>query len=225
MHKGPPDMNKVDSLIVLMMCSYPSLYPTRADALKHLFCTHSCKWIDGHLVYRDRDELTPSGKTFSDEDAEISKYMDGITSDQMDDAEKRREEATVRMRVRRQNTERKFIIDNARYLAIELYSKLSYAPRNEFYRFDDMPSNAHPEWVDAAKELAYAVLEFKMGLPYLNQSLDYQTRTLQQIEEAKERCRAFLKKFVFGGQDESRATRLAKLRSEAKALGAEIIEN
>jgi len=44
-----PKLNKVDNIISLMMLAYPSLFPTRFSAMKHIFCCNGngYEWIDG----------------------------------------------------------------------------------------------------------------------------------------------------------------------------------
>lgn len=126
----------------------------------------------------------------------------------------------------RENAAAAFVHDNADLLARDRQEGFE---KTHWVTFDgqrllDLPEDAAPEWLEAAKELALAVLahqsDHKSG--YVE---EYKRTQAKQFATAQKVCRQFLERFkLISTNPYERATRAAELLREAQALGLNLTE-
>lgn len=202
----------VENTVRTMMELYPTLYHSRAVALLNLFDSYHAKWRNGELIRLEADDGRSSYLPYP-EPADVADPT---------------EQAEVRNVLfhRRENAKAQFVYDNAYLLARDTFSSFpkTYAVSFEGNRYDDIPEDVTPDWFEAAKELARAILVHKFR-PKDGMAKDYQDREQKDHDRSVVRCRQFLERFqVITPCPLERAARLTKLQREAEALGLALVD-
>lgn len=203
---------QVRDTVFTMMLRFPWSYPTRVDALLELFDSYNTQWEKGELVFQTPLDNKGSHLPFSpDKVADPENY----------------ESVSQVIAARQANAQAQFVFDNAYVLS---HDKSSYFRPSkpllfEGKRFADIPPDITPDWLEAAKELAWAVVQHK----FFNDG-SYGPAELERKQEQQERsvklCQQFLEKFkVIRPCPYERAARVTKLLQEAEALGLNLTES
>lgn len=204
----------VQQVVIKMMQDYPSLYRTRALALKRLFDSPSTRWVGGELV--DGEASTEPRKDYLPYKAEDVAFPNPDKS------------PSSVIFARQQNAAAQFVHDNAALLSKDTnsgFDSREYHLTFEGRRFTDMPADVTPEWLEAAKELAFAVIAHQRDT---QRPMDpkMQKHAEEQQDAAKKLCQQFLERFkaVPGPDPWVRAHRVKELYREALALGLLLTE-
>ena len=141
-------MNVVDT-VTAMIKAWPTMYETRADALKHVFTSRYWQWVDGQLVSTEPSELNVD---------KVSPFRH-----QEDDTNERIYE---RVRSSMQNALVKWRLENAELLAQDNYSHFTHTclciptddptwgiPNGD--HLTDMPEGVQDDWKEAAITTAH----------------------------------------------------------------------
>lgn len=202
----------VENTVRKMIELYPTLFSTRAMALLSLFDSYHAEWRNGELIRLESDDDSRS-------------YLPYPSPDEIADPAESEGVRDVLFH-RRENAKAQFTYDNAYLLARDKFSSLpkTYAVSFEGNRFDDIPDDVTPDWLEAAKELAQIVLIHRFK-PKDGMAKDYQEREQKDHDRSVERCKQFLERFqVIKPCPYARAARMTALRREAEALGVEVVE-
>jgi hypothetical protein len=202
----------VESTIRNMIERYPSLYRSRAMALLSLFDSYHVEWHNGELISLEHDEAKSSYLPYP----ALTDVADPAGPDDVRDV----------LFKRRENAKAQFTHDNAYLLARQTFSSLpsTQAVSFEGNRFDDIPEDVTPDWLEAAKELARIILVHKFK-PKDGVNKEYLERDQKWHDFSVERCKQFLERFqVITPCPLERAARMTALRREAEALGVEVVD-
>lgn len=205
--------------VTQMLRSYPSLYPTRVTALLHLFDSTETIWKDGELIHTD-PTMYERNNYLDDETADQAAYEKALHTDRESDM------ARDLLFTKRENARKRFVHDNAALLAADTSSNFRKGRAIDFKgrRFDDIPEDVKPEWLEAAKEVAFAVLAHKF-INLNGYNAEYAQRFERELEQSKRVCTQFLERFkVVQICQFARAARIAELQREAAALGLSLVD-
>jgi hypothetical protein len=141
-------MNVVDT-VTAMIGAWPTMYETRADALKHIFTSRYWQWVDGQLINTEPSELNADG---------VSPYRHYEDDDD--------EPVYVRVRNSKENALLTWRLENAELLAQDDYSRFTHTclciptdndswgiPNGD--HLADMPENVQDDWKQAAISTAH----------------------------------------------------------------------
>ena len=132
-------MNVVDT-VTAMIKAWPTMYESRADALKHVFTSSNWKWENGQLVPDEPSEIHSS---------------DSCTNAFAEIADDR--SVSARLRISRRNLLTRWRQDNAALLATEEYPRFTHSCLwlpDSWNRFFDMPDDVQDDWKQAAHDTA-----------------------------------------------------------------------
>jgi len=130
-------MNVTETVVTLIK-NWPTLYQSRADALKHIFTSAYWSWVDGRLVPNDASEI-------ESEDT----YLRPVDTNAR---------PVDQLYVSKENLLATWRVDNAELLAqednlMQPTHDCIWLP-DSYNRFMDMPEDVTPEWKKAAIETA-----------------------------------------------------------------------
>lgn len=202
----------VERTVRNMIELYPTLYRSRAMALLSVFDSYHVEWRNGELI-----SLEPHD--------DKSSYLPYPEPKDVADPAGPQDVRDVLFH-RRENAKAQFTHDNAYLLARDTFSSLpsTQAVSFEGNRFDDIPEDVTPDWLEAAKELARIVLVHKFK-PKDGLNKEYLEREQTWHDLSVGRCKQFLERFqVITTCPSERAARLTALRREAEALGVEVVD-
>lgn len=130
-------MNVVETVTVLIK-NWPTLYPNRATALKHVFTSPRWQWVDGELVPESDHEIV--------RDESLSPLHDEVKGD-LDE----------QLRTSKRNAIVDWTVANAELLAQDTMSSPEHnclwLP-DSYNRFNDMPEDVADDWKAAALDMA-----------------------------------------------------------------------
>lgn len=151
----------LDITVAGLMRSKPNIFRSRALALLWLFSSPFVRWVDGELV-PEGGEWSPGASSLphSDRDLANAKHdLDSGNAARLSPSLAARQ-LSLYLAMLRENHEAAFTIENAEFLAKDEFSQFptDYTVNFNGLHFDDMPADVKVEWVDAADELAIAIL-------------------------------------------------------------------
>lgn len=199
----------VQDTVFGMMRAYPTMYRSRVMALARLFDSYDSEWVNGELI----DNAPRSGGDFLP-----------YPPDKLVETEDQHELNNV-LFARRQNAKAQFVYDNAGLMSKDLYSAFGKHSTIRFAgrHFDDIPADISPEWLEAAKELAQAVVGHKY-YPNTTYAADYTLNQAKEEAASLAICNQFLERFRVKAIDPIvSAARLSVLTREARALGYSLV--
>ena len=182
----------VHDTVTMLITNWPTMYTSRADALKHCFTSPRWSWVDGELVAEDESELVRD-ETFSP----LHEKVEGDIDQQL--------------RTSKRNAIATWTVENAALLAQDTMS----TPTHDclwlpdcYNRFADMPENATEDWHEAALDML--------------RTLWFMTKKAAKGTHEYNAHRTLMVSMVRYGLASTETTekRLAELREEVAALEA-----
>lgn len=201
----------VKDTVLKMMRYFPQLYPTRVDALLRLFDSFDTKWVNGELV-----DLEAYDESFP--------YLSYSAEEVADPTDDRKLSDVIANRW--ENAKAQFVHDNAYLMALDPFSHFRSDKTLSFEgnRFRDIPADITEDWMDAAKELARAVMAHKY-FPKRQYAPQEVERQRDAVAASAKICEQFLERFkVITPCPYARAARVKELQREALALGLNLTE-
>ena len=200
----------VQETVFGMMRAYPTMYRSRVMALARLFDSYDSEWVNGELIdneHRSGRDFLPYPPEKLVETGDLREIHDVLFA-------------------RRQNAKAQFVYDNAELMSKHSFSSFGKHSTIRFSgrHFDDIPADITPEWLEAAKELAQAVVSHKY-YPDTTYAADHALHQAKEEAASVAICNQFLERFRVKAIDPIvSAARLSVLTREARALGYALVQ-
>lgn len=215
-------LNAVDQVLAKMIHNWPTLYPNRLAALKHVF-EDGAEWYDNGTVWLmsldgQSDSLT------DDEDAvaaSATEYLNSLPDTPEYRRTRERTDAKARLEVRQRNAKYMFIRENAELIATA-ECRFDTVPRFSLSGLNKIPlEKLTPEWKEALVEFCRAIQYFSpRDMERIKVSMGDNIEYTSRLEEARKTASECLMRLDPEGEGKhARNAEIDRIRREAEKYG------